>query len=136
VFNYLLGSLSRIFTTVQEISDPIILYGYIAGFALNAVLAAQMIYYWNSPSTRVRSKRGLPYSKTTISSSAKKERKEALEHISTHAHTEKTHHDGITHIQSNLGEGEVKEGPWPGPDWAQGGTTGASPGRTTTRRRG
>jgi mannose-P-dolichol utilization defect protein 1 len=51
VFNYLLGSLSRIFTTLQEVDDNLILYGYIAGFALNAVLAAQMVYYWNSPTT-------------------------------------------------------------------------------------
>jgi mannose-P-dolichol utilization defect protein 1 len=35
---------------MQEVDDPVILYGFIAGFLLNAVLAAQMIYYWNSPS--------------------------------------------------------------------------------------
>ncbi|KAL9102804.1 MAG: hypothetical protein Q9163_002082 [Psora crenata] len=51
VFNYLTGSLSRIFTTIQEVDDKMILYGFIAGFVLNAVLAAQMIYYWNSPAT-------------------------------------------------------------------------------------
>jgi mannose-P-dolichol utilization defect 1 len=49
VFNYLLGSLSRIFTTLQEVPDKLILYGFIAGFVLNAVLASQMVYYWNSP---------------------------------------------------------------------------------------
>ncbi|KAI9051882.1 hypothetical protein LZ554_004138 [Drepanopeziza brunnea f. sp. 'monogermtubi'] len=42
VFNYLLGSLSRIFTTLQEVDDKLILYGFVAGFALNAVLATQM----------------------------------------------------------------------------------------------
>jgi mannose-P-dolichol utilization defect 1 len=52
VFNYLLGSLSRIFTTLKEVDDPLILYGFVAGFALNAVLAAQMLYYWNSPSSK------------------------------------------------------------------------------------
>jgi mannose-P-dolichol utilization defect protein 1 len=51
VFNYLLGSLSRIFTTIQEVPDKMILYGFIAGFVLNATLAGQMIYYWNSPTT-------------------------------------------------------------------------------------
>merc|ERR1711939_305354 len=51
VFNYLAGSLSRIFTTLQEVDDKLILYGFIAGFSLNAVLAAQMVYYWNSPTT-------------------------------------------------------------------------------------
>ncbi|KAK2623553.1 hypothetical protein QTJ16_007107 [Diplocarpon rosae] len=49
VFNYLLGSLSRIFTTIQEVDDKLILYGFVAGFALNAVLATQMVYYWNAP---------------------------------------------------------------------------------------
>ena len=48
VFMYLGGSLSRIFTTLQEVPDPLILYGFVAGFLLNAVLAAQMAYYWNS----------------------------------------------------------------------------------------
>ncbi|RMZ77119.1 hypothetical protein DV737_g4539, partial [Chaetothyriales sp. CBS 132003] len=49
VFNYLVGSLSRIFTTLQEVDDKLILYGYVAGFVLNAILAAQVLYYWNSP---------------------------------------------------------------------------------------
>ena len=51
VFNYLLGSASRIYTTIQEVPDKLILYGFIAGFILNAVLAMQMVYYWNSPTT-------------------------------------------------------------------------------------
>jgi len=52
VFNYLAGSLSRIFTTLQEVPDPLILYGFIAGFILNAVLAAQMVWYWNSSASK------------------------------------------------------------------------------------
>jgi mannose-P-dolichol utilization defect protein 1 len=48
VFAFLLGSVSRIFTTLQEVDDPIILGGFVAGFALNAVLALQMLYYWNA----------------------------------------------------------------------------------------
>ncbi|KAJ4374145.1 hypothetical protein N0V83_002886 [Neocucurbitaria cava] len=52
VVNYLLGSLSRIFTTLQEVDDPLILYGFIAGFALNAVLFLQMMYYWNAPASK------------------------------------------------------------------------------------
>lgn len=51
VFTYLFGSLSRIFTTLQEVDDKLILGGFIAGFLLNAVLAAQMVYYWNSSTT-------------------------------------------------------------------------------------
>ncbi|RDL38784.1 Mannose-P-dolichol utilization defect 1 protein [Venustampulla echinocandica] len=53
VFNYLAGSLSRIFTTLQEVDDKLILYGFVSGFILNAILAAQMVYYWNAPATKV-----------------------------------------------------------------------------------
>lgn len=48
VFSYLAGSLVRIFTTLQEVDDLLVLYGYLAGFALNLILATQMAYYWNS----------------------------------------------------------------------------------------
>ena len=51
VFNYLIGSLSRIFTTLQEVDDKLILGGFVAGFIFNGVLAAQMVYYWNSATT-------------------------------------------------------------------------------------
>lgn len=57
VFNYLAGSLSRIFTTLQEVDDKLILYGFVSGFALNLVLALQMIYYWNAPSAKAKGKR-------------------------------------------------------------------------------
>jgi len=56
VFNYLAGSLTRIFTTLQEVDDKIILSTCIAGFTLNAVIAAQMAYYWNAPSSKVQGK--------------------------------------------------------------------------------
>jgi mannose-P-dolichol utilization defect 1 len=46
----------RIFTTLQEVDDKTILYGYIAGFALNAILTAQMVYYWNAPSEKAKGK--------------------------------------------------------------------------------
>ena len=52
MFNYLAGSLARIFTTLQEVDDKLILWGFIAAFALNAVLAAQMVYYWNAPQSK------------------------------------------------------------------------------------
>jgi len=58
VFNYLIGSLSRIFTTLQEVDDKLILYGFIAGFALNAILAAQMVYYWNAPAKKSEKAKG------------------------------------------------------------------------------
>ncbi|KKZ64356.1 mannose-P-dolichol utilization defect 1 [[Emmonsia] crescens] len=51
VFNYLLGSLMRIFTTFQEVDDKLLLYGFMGGFALNLISALQMLYYWNGPAT-------------------------------------------------------------------------------------
>ncbi|CCU83022.1 mannose-P-dolichol utilization defect 1 protein [Blumeria hordei DH14] len=41
-------SLARVFTTLQEVGDKLILYSFLAGASLNAVLAAQMLYYWNA----------------------------------------------------------------------------------------
>lgn len=32
--------------------DPLILYGFVAGFALNAVIAAQMVWYWNAAASK------------------------------------------------------------------------------------
>jgi mannose-P-dolichol utilization defect protein 1 len=73
VFNYLIGSLTRIFTTLQEVDDKLILYGFVAGFALNLVLALQMVYYWNAPSAKAKGKQkeapvsAAPSSATTTS---------------------------------------------------------------------
>jgi len=54
VFNYLAGSAARVFTTMTEVNDPVILGGFIASVVLNAVLAGQMVVYWNkSPKTPV-----------------------------------------------------------------------------------
>ncbi|KAJ9151930.1 Mannose-P-dolichol utilization defect 1 protein [Pleurostoma richardsiae] len=73
VFNYLVGSLVRIFTTFQEVDDKLILYGFVAGFALNLVLAAQMVYYWNAPSKKALGKRKekVPIQASPVSSSGK-----------------------------------------------------------------
>lgn len=57
VFNYLLGSLARVFTTLQEVDDKLILYSFVAGFTLNLVLALQMLFYWNKPSAKALGKR-------------------------------------------------------------------------------
>lgn len=72
VFNYLAGSLSRIFTTLQEVDDKLILYGFIAGFVLNAVLATQMVYYWNAPTKKAKGKQKekIPITASTGSTTA------------------------------------------------------------------
>lgn len=54
VFNYLAGSLARVFTTLTEVNDPFIFWGFVLAATLNAVLAAQMVIYWkSSPNTPV-----------------------------------------------------------------------------------
>lgn len=58
VFNYLFGSLARIFTTLKEVDDVLILGGFVAGFALNLVLAGQMVWYWNAKETDAQGRSG------------------------------------------------------------------------------
>ncbi|KAF2212389.1 hypothetical protein CERZMDRAFT_41828 [Cercospora zeae-maydis SCOH1-5] len=80
IFNYLAGSLARIFTTLQEVDDKLILYGFLAGFSLNLVLALQMVYYWNGSSTKQKrldpTKEGAPtYAKVVKASGSDKSKK-------------------------------------------------------------
>jgi mannose-P-dolichol utilization defect 1 len=54
VFNYLAGSAARVFTTMTEVNDPFIFWGFVMAAGLNAALAAQMVFYWKpSPKTPV-----------------------------------------------------------------------------------
>ena len=46
VFLIFFGSIARIFTSIQETGDPIMVWTYIIASAANFVLAFQMIYYW------------------------------------------------------------------------------------------
>src|SRR5204863_110166 len=47
VFGFTAGSLARIFTTLSEIDDTLILTGYILASVFNIILTIQMIMYWN-----------------------------------------------------------------------------------------
>ncbi|KAJ3023200.1 hypothetical protein HKX48_003978 [Thoreauomyces humboldtii] len=46
VFMQTAGSFARVFTTVQEIDDPVLLTSAIVASALNGVIAAQVVVYW------------------------------------------------------------------------------------------
>jgi mannose-P-dolichol utilization defect protein 1 len=37
------------FTTQQEINDPLVFWGFAGATLLNLVLAVQMVVYWRSP---------------------------------------------------------------------------------------
>jgi mannose-P-dolichol utilization defect protein 1 len=40
-----LGSLVRVFTTLQTVDNPVYLFGYILGASLNGIITAQVLYY-------------------------------------------------------------------------------------------
>ncbi|ORZ36754.1 polyketide synthase [Catenaria anguillulae PL171] len=48
VVAYFAGSLARIFTTVKEVDDKLILTSYVINGVLNAVLLGQVLWYWNA----------------------------------------------------------------------------------------
>lgn len=47
VFAQLLGTIARVFTTMTETSDKLLLYGFGLATLFNAAIAAQVMYYWN-----------------------------------------------------------------------------------------
>ena len=48
VFLLLGGALARIFTSIQETGDMMLIVTYIVSTTANAVIAGQMLYYWKS----------------------------------------------------------------------------------------
>lgn len=47
VFSALLGCLARLFTTIQEVNDPLVFWGFFGAAVLNVVLVVQMVRYWD-----------------------------------------------------------------------------------------
>ncbi|KAI8889368.1 mannose-P-dolichol utilization defect 1 protein [Backusella circina FSU 941] len=52
--NYFAGSLARVFTTMAELDDPIMLFGGLLATTLNAVLLLQVIIYWGAKGTKTK----------------------------------------------------------------------------------
>lgn len=48
VFMQFAGSCARIFTTLQEVDDQMVLLSYVIGAALNGVMLFQIFFYWSS----------------------------------------------------------------------------------------
>jgi mannose-P-dolichol utilization defect protein 1 len=42
------GTTARIFTTTQEVNDPVILAGTVSSWMLNLIIFLQVLWYWNS----------------------------------------------------------------------------------------
>merc|ERR1712018_536042 len=47
IFMLTLGSMARVFTSVQETGDMVVISTYLCSSAVNLILSAQVIYYWN-----------------------------------------------------------------------------------------
>ena len=47
VFLLFIGAIARIFTTVQETGDTIMLATYSMTTILNGIMLAQVLFYWN-----------------------------------------------------------------------------------------
>ncbi|XP_055345994.1 mannose-P-dolichol utilization defect 1 protein-like [Paramacrobiotus metropolitanus] len=60
VFLLFAGSVARVFTSIQETGDVLVILSYIVSSLANAVLCGQIVYFWNAP---VKTKRG--YQKKT-----------------------------------------------------------------------
>lgn len=41
------GSLARIFTSIQETGDKLVILNFVVSSFVNIVLSVQIIYYWN-----------------------------------------------------------------------------------------
>ena len=42
------GSIARVFTTIQETSDTLMLITYLVGLALNGIIMVQFVVYWDA----------------------------------------------------------------------------------------
>lgn len=68
VFALFFGSLARIFTSIQETGDSLIILTYVLSTLSNGVIVSQMMYYWNAS---VGGKKAAPKSKQTKTAKAK-----------------------------------------------------------------
>ncbi len=54
VFLLFLGSIARIFTTIQETGDTVMTSVYIVSTLSNGVVAAQVLWYWNATAEHMK----------------------------------------------------------------------------------
>ena len=57
VFLQMLGSLTRVFTTYQSVSDPMYLLGFVIGAVLSGIMCAQIVYYGKSTGKAKKAKK-------------------------------------------------------------------------------
>ncbi|PBK80850.1 mannose-P-dolichol utilization defect 1 protein [Armillaria gallica] len=56
VIAQVLGCIARLFTTMQEVGDPVVLAGFALALVLNSVLGAQLWMYWGAQAKTVEEK--------------------------------------------------------------------------------
>ncbi|KAG7442930.1 mannose-P-dolichol utilization defect 1 protein [Guyanagaster necrorhizus] len=56
VIAQILGCVARLFTTMQEVGDPVVLTGFALALMLNGVLGAQLWMYWGAQPKKVEEK--------------------------------------------------------------------------------
>ncbi|KAI8054264.1 polyketide synthase, partial [Syncephalis plumigaleata] len=57
VFAMFLGAAARVFTTLQEVDDLILIVGVVLSATLNGVVAMQMLAYWNTDASKAQTKK-------------------------------------------------------------------------------
>lgn len=57
LFMLFFGSLARIFTSIQETGDTMVIITYIASSFANTVLVVQLLYYWNVDASKLATKK-------------------------------------------------------------------------------
>lgn len=57
VINYFAGTTARVFTTMTELDDPLMLTGMVLASVLNGILAIQVFLYWGSKMADVKQKK-------------------------------------------------------------------------------
>lgn len=81
VFSSLAGTLGRVFTTMTETGDNTLWWSYVSASALNAVIALQMLYYWNKDSQiKPRSKTATSFVKVN----SKDEKSDSYAEVAAH----------------------------------------------------
>lgn len=57
LFMLFFGSLARIFTSIQETGDTMVIITYVASSFANTVLVLQLLYYWNVDVSKLKKKK-------------------------------------------------------------------------------
>jgi mannose-P-dolichol utilization defect protein 1 len=75
-----LGALARVFTTLSEVDDSLVLTGMLASASMNVVLLAQVFLYWNNTAAEKKAaSSGHGKTQDTVSSAKKKSSKSKKE---------------------------------------------------------